>query len=124
VTDPNENILRWASIIVPGITQLASVGFGYKLGAIQSDNAAATSIAGYQTMGGIASSGFASNASIAGLIQAPAANITTTTSTSTSTTNTLSGTGVLGSGYYNRNCNGGPASGTGSPAGSAAGGNC
>jgi hypothetical protein len=124
VTDPNENILRWASIIVPGVTQLASVGFGYKLGAIQSDNAAATSIAGYQTMGGIASAGFASNATIAGFIQAPAANITTTTSTSTSSTNTLSGTGVLGSGSYTtRSCNGGTG-GAGSPAGSGAAGTC
>jgi len=55
---------------------------------VQSNNAAATSIASYSAFQGIASSGFASNAAIAGNIQAPAPNIT------------LSGAGVIGSGSY------------------------
>lgn len=55
---------------------------------VQSNNAAATSIASYNSFSNIAASGFASNAAIAGNIQAPAANIT------------LSGTGVIGNGSY------------------------
>jgi len=55
----------------------------------QSNNAAATAISSNNSFVGIASSGFASNAAIAGNIQAPAPNIT------------LSGTGVIGSGQYN-----------------------
>jgi hypothetical protein len=123
VTDPNEAVYKWASLILPTATAITAGYFGYKLGTTQSDNAAATSIAGYGTMGGIAGAGFASNATIAGFVQAPAANITTTTSNTT--TSTLSGTGVLGSGSYAvRNCNGGSASytTTGNPL--AAGGNC
>jgi len=61
----------------------------HNLGVVQSNNAAATSIASYGAFQGIASSGFASNAAIASNIQAPAPNIT------------LSGTGVIGSGQYN-----------------------
>lgn len=68
-------------------------GYGIKtqrdVSIVQSNNAAATSIASYQSFSNIASSGFSSNASIASNIQAPAPNIT------------LSGTGVIGSGQYN-----------------------
>jgi hypothetical protein len=125
VTDPNEAAYKWASLILPTATAITAGYFGYKLGTTQSDNAAATSIAGYGTMGGIASSGFASNATIAGFVQAPAANITT--STTSNTTHTLSGTGVLGSGSFAvRNCNGGSGGSTttGGPAGYAPGGTC
>jgi hypothetical protein len=122
VTDPQESALRWASIILPSATAITAGYFGYRLGEVASNNAAATSIAGYNTMGGIASAGFASNGAIAGFIQAPAANITTTTSSS----NTLSGTGVLGSGSYAiRNCNGGSGgNATTGSAGFAPGGTC
>jgi len=122
ITDPADGAYRWASLILPTATAITAGYFGYKLGTTQSDNAAITSIAGYQTMGGIASSGFGANAAIAGFIQSPQANVTTTTSTSNSAT--LSGTGVLGSGSYAvRNCNGGTG-GAGNPAGSGAAGNC
>jgi len=56
---------------------------------VQSNNAAATSIASYQSFSNIAGAGFAANAAIASNIQSPAPNIT------------LSGTGVIGSGQYN-----------------------
>lgn len=59
---------------------------------VQSNNAAATSIASYSAFSNIASSGFASNASIASNIQTAAPNVTNTY--------TLSGTGVLGNGTY------------------------
>lgn len=77
---------------------------------------AQTTIAGYQAFTGIANAGFGSNATIAGLIQAPAPNIT----------NTLSGTGVLGSGTYTgpvtRTCTSGQAgNGAGTTTGGAGG---
>jgi hypothetical protein len=62
------------------------------VGITQSNNSAATAIASYGAFSGIASSGFAANAAIAGNIQAPAPNVTNTT--------VLSGTGVIGGGSY------------------------
>jgi hypothetical protein len=50
ITDPNEAALRWASIILPSATAITAGYFGYRLGVTQSDNAAATSIAGYGSM--------------------------------------------------------------------------
>jgi hypothetical protein len=50
ITDPNESALRWASIILPSATAITAGYFGYRLGVTQSDNAAATSIAGYGSM--------------------------------------------------------------------------
>ncbi len=52
-----------------------------KLGIAQSNNAAATTIAGYQAFGTISKSGFDSNAAIAGKIGAPTITNTTTTVT-------------------------------------------
>lgn len=76
--------------------QVADIGarwYGIKaqrdVGINQANQAAATQIASYGAFQNIASSGFASNAFIAGNIQSPAPNIT------------LSGTGVIGSGQYN-----------------------
>lgn len=71
-----------------------------------SNNNATTQIATVNAFQGTAAAGFGSNATIAGLIQAPAPNVT------------LSGTGVIGSGSYvgpvTRNCVGGSgAAGTG-----------
>jgi hypothetical protein len=120
ITDPQESALRWASIILPSATAITAGYFGYKLGAVASNNAAATSIAGYNAMGGIASAGFASNGTLGGFIQAPAANVTTTTTSTSNTTNTLSGTGVLGQGTYTtRNCNGGSGGSVGNTSGAA-----
>lgn len=125
---PEHPAFKWASVLLPAVTNLGAGYFGYRLGVTQSDNAAATTIAGYQTFGGMASagysalsnaasSGFAANQGIAGFIQAPQPNIT------------LSGQGVIGAGSYNysapvttttttnsnntnRNCVGGNGAGT------------
>lgn len=111
----SETVLKWAQVISGPVAVLGSGYFGYKLGVAQSNNQAATTIAGYNTFGTIANAGFTSNNTIAGHIQAPQPNIT------------LSGTGVIGSGSFtpttttttttntnsfNRNCTGG-AAGTG-----------
>jgi hypothetical protein len=125
---PEPQALKWAAILMPSITNITAGYFGYKLGTVNSDNAAATTIAGYQTFGSMANSGyaaigntanagFAANSGIAGFIQAPQPNIT------------LSGTGVLGSGSFSaptnsnnttRNCAGG--NGAAGGAGAAGGG--
>lgn len=96
---PENEAYKWASILLPAISNLGTGYFGYRLGTTQSDNAAATTIAGYNTfgqmatagyasLGSTASAGFTANSNIAGLIQAPQPNIT------------LSGQGVIGSGSY------------------------
>ena len=71
--------LQWASILVPGLTQVAGMRYNYLSQQTQSNNATALGISTNSTFAGIA-----------GKIQAPGA-ITTTT---------LSGTGNLGSGTY------------------------
>lgn len=97
--------LQWASILVPGLTQVAGMRYQYLSQQTQSNNATALGISTNSTMLGIA-----------GKIQAPVAivpqaNVTTTTNTdrndvTTTTTDrhdtvtTLSGTGTLGSGAY------------------------
>jgi hypothetical protein len=90
---------KWAAMLAAPIMGITQGYYGYKLGTTQSNNAAATTIAGYSAFSDIAGAGFAANSAlgnagfgaasnIAGLIQAPAPNIT------------LSGTGVIGSGSY------------------------
>jgi hypothetical protein len=100
----SDKALKWASVLAGPVVALGTGYFGYKLGVAQSDNSAATTIAGYNTFGQIANAGFTSNSVIAGQIQAPQPNIT------------LSGTGVIGAGTmtsttntnsFNRNCTGG-----------------
>lgn len=71
--------LQWASILVPGLTQVAGMRYNFMSQQTQSNNATALGISTNSTFAGIA-----------GKIQAPGA-ITTTT---------LSGTGNLGSGTY------------------------
>lgn len=127
---PESAALKWASILVPSLTNVTAGYFGYRLGVANSDNAAATTIAGYNTFGSMAnagyaaigntaSAGFTANSNIAGFIQSPQPNIT------------LSGTGVIGNGSYSapvttnttttttsnsnntsRNCQGGNGAGT------------
>jgi hypothetical protein len=79
--------------------------------AISKDNSSVLTTA-FGTTGAVATAGFQTASNIAGLIQAPAPNVTTT----------LSGTGVIGSGSYtapvttvNRNCTSGSATGTTNP---------
>lgn len=75
-----ETVLRWAQVVVPGVTALYGIRANALTAMNASDNAAATSASTNNAFVGIA-----------GRIQAPAANVTT---------NTLSGTGVLGTGSY------------------------
>ena len=98
---PKNEALQWAQILVPGLTSIAGIYYGAKVGMNASDNAAAVSMSTNNAFLGMA-----------GKIQAPAvpqANVYTT-NTSTVTTNTdrhditspttLSGVGTLGSGDY------------------------
>lgn len=120
-----DKALKWAAVLAGPLTNVASGYFGYKLGVAQSDNNAATTIAGYNSFSNIASSGFNAAGTIAtsgfnttsqlgSFIQAPQPNITIggngVIGSGTMST-TLSGTGVLGSGSYvgpvTRNCTGG-----------------
>jgi len=71
--------LQWASILVPGLTQVAGMRYNYLSTVTQSNNSTALGVSTNATF-----------ANIAGKIQA-APTITTTT---------LSGTGNLGSGTY------------------------
>lgn len=85
---PGDAALRWASILVPSLTQGYSIYANTKLGMAQSNNSARVAISTNETFYGLA-----------GKIQAPVvttpqANVTTNTSYS------LSGTGVLGDGSY------------------------
>lgn len=116
---PEDPIFKWASIIMPAVTNLGANYFTYRLGAINSNNAAATTTAAYNAFGsmasagynalqgvtnsafasntGIATAGFNSTSTIASFIQAPQANVTTNTTnntdnrqTNTTTNNTTS----------------------------------
>jgi hypothetical protein len=85
--------LQWASILVPGLTQVAGMRYNYLSQQTASNNATALGASTNATMLGIA-----------GKIQAPVvtlpqANVSTTTTTD-SHNSTLSGTGTLGSGAY------------------------
>jgi hypothetical protein len=105
LANPSDEAYRWASILLPTVTNIASVGFGYKLGTVQSNNATLQTQASYGAIASVASQGFGAVSSIGSQIQAPAPNVTTTTTNTN--TYTLSGTGVLGSGTYTRNCSSG-----------------
>lgn len=85
---PGDSALRWASILVPSLTQGYSIYANTKLGMAQSNNSARVAISTNETFYGLA-----------GKIQAPV--VTTPQANVTSNTSyTLSGTGVLGSGSY------------------------
>jgi len=126
---PQNEVLQWASVLVPTLTNIATAGFSYRAGVVASNNSRDVTVAGYQTFGSMANSGFAAinntasagftaNRDIASMIQAPQPNVT------------LSGTGVIGSGSYTapvttnsnnttRTCAGGngAAGGAGAPGG-------
>ena len=72
-------VLQWASILVPGLTQVAGMRYSHLSTVAQSNNSAA-----------VAQSTNSAFVGIAGKIQAPGSV----------TTNTLSGVGTLGSGTY------------------------
>lgn len=135
---PQNEMLQWASVFVPALTNVSAGYFGYRIGVTQSNNTRDTTIAahnayatmatgGFAALQNTASAGFTSNAQLGSFIQAPAVpqpNIT------------LSGTGVIGNGAYtnttttttntssnnvSRNCQGGAGApgGTGGTAGDA-----
>ena len=138
---PESEVFKWASVLVPAITNLGANFFTYRLGAINSNNAASTTTAAYNTFGqmaasgfnavqGTATAGFNANSTIAGFIQAPQANVTTTTTTTNNTTtnnttnNTTTNT-TSNSNNTSRNCQGGNGAtggsgGTGTTGGSGA----
>jgi hypothetical protein len=142
---PESEVFKWASVLVPAITNLGANFFTYRLGAINSNNAASTTTAAYNTFGSIATAGFNSNATIAGFIQAPQANVTTTTTTNNTTNNTsnqttsnatTNTTNTTNSNNTTRTCQGGSGAtggaggsgtttgGSGAPGGTGGGANC
>lgn len=102
VAPPPNEALQWASVLVPGITNIAAGYFGYSLGKATSDNAREVSISTNNAFMGMGSSLERLGLGVTGM--QPSVN--------TTNTYTLSGTGVLGSGAYagpvttttNRNC--------------------
>lgn len=72
---PGDTALQWASVLLPSVTQLYSIGQQVKLGIHQSDNSTALGVSTNNAFVGLA-----------GKIQAPAANVTTTTNTTTTST--------------------------------------
>ena len=121
-TPAGETALRWASVLIPGLTQVYGIQQNAKVAINSSNNAAAVAqstnatFAGMgATIGSTAANGNQANIAIAGAgttamtimagkIQAPAANVTTTTNNTTTTTS-LDGTGVLGDGGYSTSAN-------------------
>lgn len=89
---PQNEMLQWASVFVPALTNLGANFFTYRLGMVNSNNAAQTTTAAYSAFGSIATAGFNSNATIASHIQAPAANVTTNTTNNTTSNQTTSNT--------------------------------
>jgi hypothetical protein len=80
---PQPNVaLQWASILVPGLTQVAGMRYNYMSQSVSSNNATALGMSTNTTF-----------SAIAGKIQAP------------TTITTLSGTGTLGSGAYSTSDN-------------------
>lgn len=77
--------LQWASVLVPGLTQVAGFRYNYMTLSEQSKNNASVAISTNNTFAGIASN-------------IPSSIVTTTTTTDNS--QVLSGTGNLGTGTY------------------------
>jgi hypothetical protein len=100
---PGDSALRWASILVPSLTQGYSIYSNTKLGMAQSNNSARVAISTNEAFLGMASQ------IQAPVVTTPQANVTNTTTTTTSTASntsySLSGTGVLGNGTYSTTAN-------------------
>lgn len=88
---PRNELLQWAGILVPAVTQAYAIGKSADVAINASNNAYQTSSATSGAFVGMASR-----------IQAPAANISTV---STDNSMAMSGTGVLGSGTYSTQAN-------------------
>jgi hypothetical protein len=102
-----DKALKWAAIFAGPVMSVAQGYFGYRLGVTQSNNAAAASIASYDSMSRVgiagfdsistvAQSGFRTNAEIAGF----GINLGRDTLTSFARPNVIVTNGVLGSGSY------------------------
>lgn len=103
---PQNEALQWASILVPSVTNVIGMGYNYKAAVTQSNNARDVAISTnstFSSMGtniqntstssaasiaSVAASNGSALTTVAGMIQAPQANVTTT----------ISGDGVVGSG--------------------------
>lgn len=103
---PTNEALQWASILVPGLTQIAGMRYQFLSSQAQSNNARDVAISTNGTFGGLgasiaasgangltavsstAAAGFTALGASAALIQTPAPNIT------------LSGTGTIGGGSF------------------------
>lgn len=89
---PKNEALQWASVIIPGLTNIAGFYYGARVSMNASDNAAAVSLSTNEAFVGMAQT-----------IQAPGlpqANVTTITQTQDSHDTSLAGTGVIGNGIY------------------------
>ena len=91
---PRNELLQWAGILVPAVTQAYAIGKSADVAINASNNAYQTSSATSGAFVGIASR-----------IQAPAANISTVSTVSTDNSMAMSGTGVLGAGTYSTQAN-------------------
>lgn len=82
---PNE-ALQWASILVPGLTQVAGIYYNHQSSIVQSNNAASVAMSTNNAFVGISS-------------KIQGSSVVNNTDNN-SVTNTLSGVGVLGTGTY------------------------
>lgn len=105
----SEQMLQWAGLIAPTLTQVYAIRSQTSVALANSNNNAA-----------IARSTNEAFVGIAGKIQAPAANVTTNTTTNTAT-NTVGRDGVIGEGAMTRTCasGSGGSGASGAPGGSA-----
>jgi hypothetical protein len=94
---PTNQALQWASVLVPSLTNIAGIAANMRVATVQSNNARDVAVSTNSTFAGmgtniqttatslgnntqaVAASGNAATVAVAGMIQAPAANITTTT---------------------------------------------
>lgn len=97
IAAPQNELLQWAGVLVPALTQAYAIGKSADVAIAASTNAMQTSVA---TTGAFVS--------MAGKIQAPvvAAPVLPQANVSTITNTTLSGTGTLGSGSYSTDYHG------------------
>jgi hypothetical protein len=114
---PESDAYKWASLILPAATTLGMGYYTYRLGATQSDNAAAVAVSTNNAFLGMGNA--IATAGTAGypFVQAPGPVTTTTTTTSNTNTYTNS---------YNttRNCNAGNGGAATTTAGSGGSANC
>lgn len=93
IAAPQNELLQWAGVLVPALTQAYAIGKSADVAIAASTNAMQTSVA---TTGAFVSMAGKIQAPVVAAPVLPQANVSTNTTTNT----VLSGTGVLGSGTY------------------------